>query len=98
LPITIPHINAKTSRIIKPVGIVPIFTRLRYHPPAASCGQLTEVDFVKTEARPFAMFMLAIETMNGATDRYETSHPLKSPNRVTYDNTDNQAKPHWNAI
>ena len=38
----------------------------------ALLGQLTDCVFVNTEATPLAIFMLAMETMNGGTDQYAT--------------------------
>ena len=51
----------------------PILTRYLYHPPSAEdCGQLTDCVFVNTDARPFAIFILAMDVMNDGTDQYAT--------------------------
>ena len=77
------HITATTKNTTSPTGKPFIFTKLRYHPPSAdACGQLTDCVFVNTAAMPFAMFMLAIDTMNGGTFQYATRYPLNVPNKT----------------
>ena len=77
------HSTAKTRKIISPTGILPILIRFLYQPPSAELwGQLTVWVLVNTEARPLAMFMLAIDTINGGMDQYATRYPLNTPNRT----------------
>lgn len=76
-----PHISAATRKITRPVGKPLNVASLRNHPPSAlSRGQLTDIDLVNMAAAPFAMFIDAIDTMNGGTDQYATRYPLNSPN------------------
>ena len=64
------HSTAKTRKMIRPTGILPILIRLLYQPPSAELwGQLTVWVLVNTEARPLAMFMLAMDTINGGTEQ-----------------------------
>ena len=79
---TTPQTIAAARKIISPVGTFPAFTKFLYQPLASEdCGQLTDCVFVNTAAIPFAMFMLAIETINGGIFQYATRYPLKIPNR-----------------
>ena len=80
--ITMYRITTATAKMRRPTGKSPTLTRFRNQPlPDGSlpCGQLTDCVFVKTEPRPLAMFMVAMETMKGGTPTNATRYPLKQP-------------------
>ena len=61
---------ATARKMNSPTGISPTLIRDLYQPPSAvACGQLTDCVFVNTDARPFAMFILAIEVIKDGTDQ-----------------------------
>ena len=66
----IEQIIATPMNINRPTGIFPTLTKLRNHPSSETpCGQLTDCVLVNTDARPLAIFILAIDTINGGTDQ-----------------------------
>ena len=69
------------KKINSPTGIPFRLIKFLYHPSAVvDCGQLTDWVFVNTAAIPFAIFILAMDTINGGTFQYATRYPLNTPN------------------
>ena len=80
---TIAQTTATASRITRPVGKPLTLTSPRNQPltSSAAWGQETDWVLVNTDARPLAIFMLAMDTIKGGTFQKATRYPLNTPNR-----------------